>query len=158
MNSQLITETRDAFKINVANERVPNPIPVVEVGSKMVKNGFVRYADLSTTGNITITSAGFTNDWYLTGMYIGLVKDSNCDTTSVAVSGFISDVSTSSSTIIVKLPVITTTAQQITVFVPFEHPIKMSKLQAITMTGTFGAGIMYRTISVMGYFDELSNA
>jgi len=159
MNSEVISEIRNAFKINSATERTPNAIPVIEVGTKCVKNAFTSYgtATNATSANIlVITSASFANKAvYITGATLSVIKDAT--STSVLSAIRYTD-ENGSSTNLLNIPGITLTPQAQSIAINFSHPLKASLSSAITVTNSTNVGNVTATGTIYYYTEDISNA
>jgi hypothetical protein len=156
MNSQVTAEIRDALKLNVGTEKIPEAIPVIEVGMKLTKNAISRTGGSAATGSATIYTTPTDQDFYLTGFNFSYSKNATCDvaTGSINLTAFIQGANVA----ICLLSVLTLTAEKDTISVTLTHPIKIDRGKAIAISGTFTAGAMARNGAIYGYIDELSNA
>lgn len=127
-------------------------MPVIDVNPKKYRKiNLVKAASSLTTGTATLYTTPNTNnqDFYLTGVQLYVQKDATCDSSSVILA--VTPAETGLATSIITLPMITLTANNISVTREFTYPIKIAKNSSITLTGTFSVGVLYRGSSLMGY-------
>jgi len=157
VNSQVMREISDELKIDERIEKIPNPIPVVEVGLKLSKTAKVASGVMSATGTLAIipSSGGLTSrgDVYLTGLSCSLIKDAACDAATGTI--FVSCTIDGASYYITAIPIIALTAQSENRNISFSHPIKLDKNTAVAFTSTYAAGVMVRACSIYYYTDEI---
>lgn len=155
MNSQVINETRDALKINTAVEKIPNAIPVIEVGVKSVKNLIIKALDKSSAASSTIYTTPSNQDFYIVGAQLSRIKDAACDSSSVTLSAVIGGATST----ILTLAGFTLTAQDGSITICFTHPIKVDRGSTITLyNGTKTVGNILTSGVIYGFLDEASNA
>jgi len=153
MNSNVINEVRDALKIQNATEKIPNCIPIIEVGYKATLP--VRLASLTKsttgTGDIIATTAN-TKQLYIKYVSFSMIKDATCDVAtgslslSATIAGAVKEIAL--------IPVITLTAQSESINIVFNNPIKIDPNTAVTLGAqTFTAGVLVRT-AVIGFFED----
>jgi len=157
VNSQVIKETVDAFKLDLNTESVPNAIPVVEVGIKSSKSSFPKTFTKSTTGSATIYTTPTDQDFYITALAVSLMKDATCDVAdggSFSITAQVNGIVTQ----LIGIPLFTLTAQDGELALSFgNHPMKVDRGTTILIaTNTFSAGKMTRIGYVHGYLDEVS--
>jgi hypothetical protein len=155
-NNDTVTEIIKGQKLQVAQDLIPNPIPVYETNPKILKDSVQKTIKTTGSGSNSInigTDLGNTsNDFYLTSLRVAFNKNAACDiaTGTIDVTALIGGVST----IIHSSPVITLESNRLNEQYIFPHPLKIDKNTAITQSGTFTAGILVRSISVNGFFDN----
>lgn len=157
VNSQVTAEIVDALKLDLNVDKIPSPVPVIEVG-KRVKSGFCYSSQSSASGTMSITPATMQTvncEWYLTGILISSCKDATCDvaTGAMFVVGYPSE--TGVATNMLAMGILTTTAQTSQIFVTFANPIKMMRNTNIQSTNTYTAGTWSRVIGVWGFRDPI---
>jgi len=159
-NSELQKEFLNATRGNALNG-VPQEadlkiIPVIEVNPKLLKEGIVVSSLRTTTATQTILTTPAGKDFYLSNVSIIIAKDATCDsaTGSFDFQAYIDGTLTN----VIRIPCITTTAQNINHNHTFTQPIKLSRGTAIQLTGTFTAGILLRSVTIQGYYNEIPNA
>lgn len=138
-------------------DEIKEPIPVIEVNSKLVKDGFAKNDSQTTTGNLGTTASSLgtvTQDWYLAALSFGFVKNATCDVASGTLQVTVTINGTS--TVVASIPVLTLTAERADKFIIFPHPIKVDKNTTATMSGTFTAGSMIRSVTYIGWKDNVN--
>jgi hypothetical protein len=153
VNSQVVAETINAFKLDQQRDNIPNPIPVIEVGMKLSKSSRLINAARGTTGTISIMTTPTEQQFYLRRISMCIVKDATCDIPLgiVACSSVINGVTTS----LAQIPVLTLTAQEQNIVVPFNN-VKLDKSAVIQVTsGAYSVGSMHRTIEIEYMIDEV---
>lgn len=154
VNFQVVKETIDALKIDVNAEMVPSAVPVIEVGMKKTKNGISKVGNRTSSGAGAIYTAINNQDFFITGVIFGLVKDATCDlaTSAPAITATQDGVTIN----LICIPSLTLTAQNSIVSVDLStHPIKIDRNTAINFSAsTFTAGTMIRAATIYGYYDE----
>lgn len=158
VNSLTTKEIVDSLRIEQQVEKIPNAIPVVEVNPKVVKNSLVVAEHAAATGSLTVISAstGITTrgDVYITCIHYMVTKDANCDVATGTINLTATSAELGSVLNLLKIPVITTTASSISGTLNFPHPFKVARNTAISLTGTYTAGLMSRSISITYFIDE----
>lgn len=156
MNTEVVNEIRNALKTQI-NDKIVNPIPVIEVNPKIVKTPIAGYNTRTATGGVAVYTTPSSQDFYLTELTYGMVKDAANDmatgnvTVSVTIGGAVTN--------IVAVPIITLTAQQYLIQLIFSHPLKLDRGTSITITSqAYAAGTMVRSVAYVGFIDEASNA
>jgi len=158
-NSQVIQEIIKALNLNVNRDKIPEPVPVIEVGRKS-KSTLIAGNSSSGSGTITIMSASTgpatRGDVYITGVMMSYVKNATCDVASgtMSLNGTINGATTT----ITQLPLLTLTADNAQIALEFTQPIKLDLNSALTQASTYTAGAMVRSIIVYYYIDETSRA
>lgn len=124
-----------------------------EVNPKLIRRiEFIIGGGQSSTGSFNIYTTPTTKDFYLTDISASLIKDVVCDSAtgaiyvSVVIGGVVSK--------IINFSIISLTAQDKTISLHFDAPIKLDRGTNVAFIGTFTAGVMRRDISLMGYFVE----
>lgn len=161
-NSDLFKEVRDGIKAQQLRDIIPNQladkiVPVMEVNPKLFRRcNITRGVSKTTSGTQTIYTTPSDREFYLVGIMGGLAKDAVCDvaTGRIQISAIINGDTQS----IMDLPVLTLTAQSLTNSISLSDPIKVDKNTAIVISGTFTAGAMSRTGTIIGYTVENINA
>ena len=161
-NSLLTKELIEGARVQVSRDSVPTQIadkvvPVMEVNPSMLrKNTILRGSSRTTTGTLTIYTTPTDRDFYLTSLSLSIIKDVTCDlaTGSSAPSCTIDGASQN----LPGFSTITTTAQNQTLTINFDKPIKLDKNSSIVWGGTFTAGVYIRYGVITGYIIENSNS
>jgi len=114
----------------------------------------IKASGSSTTGTMTIFTTPTDKDFYITGLYLSMIKDVTNDmaTGNVAIALTIDGVTVNP----IGIGVLTLTAQSESVAFPFTTPIKVDRGTAITIGATYTAGSMRRFGSVHGYTEEVT--
>lgn len=153
MNDEVIREIRNAFKIQPGSmEQSPNPIPVVEVGLKSVKNAFVRSNFATNSTGVTIFTTSANADTYLVSAALTMIKDA----TATATSSSITIVYNGSTELLISIPEITLTAQTLSVNITLPHPIKLDRGSLVRITNSTNVGNISSFGSVICYLDEVN--
>jgi len=115
-------------------------------------------ATASAASNNIVTNADLNRDRYITGVTLSILKDATCDvaTGAVTLSAVLDGDSTS--TALLSLPVLTTTAQSDRISLALVRPVKLKKGAAVALgQGTFTAGNFIRHAQVY-YYDIFPTA
>jgi len=154
VNSQVSNEIVEAFKIDRQVERIPQAIPVIEVGIKSVKNNKAASFARTTTGTASLYASSAINKTYITGLQVSFIKDAACDiaTGDINISTTIGGIST----IIARFAVITLTADTQSVYIDFKHPLLIDRSATISFTATYAVGLMVRCGTIYYYEDEIN--
>lgn len=155
MNSSIIQEIRNAFKITVATERIPNAIPVVEVGDKLVKNAIIKNLLKTDSASTTIYTTPTNQDFYLTGSSLSVNKNVTCDTDNVTITAVIGGAITT----IMAYRGITLTAENNNIPLILPHSIKIDRgTNILCYVAVKTAGTLNVSATIHGFIDEYSNA
>ena len=145
---------RDQAKLTVAEGFPQNLsssiVPVMDMTPRFHRNETSFANGYTTSGNISLATSGQGKRFYITGYQIGIIKDATCDLASgdILVSYTQEGVS---SRRLARIPTLTLTAQQISINHTLRNPILIDENSSITMTGTFTAGSMARSLTIFGY-------
>lgn len=153
VNSQLIHEVTDAFKLDLRVDKIPSVIPVCEVNPKHNKSQICKFVTKTTTGTLSIMQTPTDQDFYLTGCTLSFSKDAACDMATGHL--FIQCISDGAIQVLCGLAILTTTAERDTISVQFRNPIKCDRNTAIQSVGTFAAGNCSRSATITGFIDEI---
>lgn len=139
MDTTLLNEIRDVYKLQLSTAPVPNAIPVCDVNPKHAREiDFSTYNALTNGTSATIFTALNDRDTYITGACLSLIKDATATSTNFAIKVYIKGVLSP----IVVISGITSTAQNQTVSLSFPIPIRIDKGSTVTITsGTANANI-----------------
>jgi len=154
MNTQVVNETRDALKLTT-NERIPNPIPVIEVNPKLVKNLKVLSGVATNATSSTLLTTPVNQDIYICGAQLSIIKDVTSTSTYSSIR-FTDE--TEAVIALVAIPSLTLTAQTQSVAVTLTKPIKCKRGTTITITNTTNVANISAYAQVYYYADEYSNA
>lgn len=156
MNTEIINQTRDVFKINLSNEKIPNIVPTAEVNPRLVKVSKVYTSIKTTTGSGTSFTPNANQDCYIRSVTLSIIKDATCDTADGSnnwncyVDGLQQ---------YFYIPLLTLTAQNNSKTWTFTPALKIDRGTAIGWgNNTFAAGKNIRSIEIEYYIDEYSNA
>lgn len=139
------------------SELAEKVVPVMEVNPKLLRRcNIVRGGNQSTTGTFTIYTTPTGKEFYLSAATLSLTKDAACDASSGVVSMFATVDGVSQT--IVRLSVLTLTAQDKEIALTFSVPIKVDANTNITVGGAFTAGNLIRGGSIIGYTVDNPNA
>ncbi len=105
------------------------------------------------TGTETIYTTPTDKDFYLTYAQMAYAKDAVCNIASGAISISATPDGQAASSIL-RLSVITATAQHDNIVIELSHPIKLARNSGLNITGTFGAGVLVRNSVIGGYTVE----
>lgn len=156
-NSDTIKQLIRAAQLQVGNDKVPvdltpNVYPCVEVNPELMRrSNIVANASRSTTGTSTVYTAPTDKDFYLVGIQFSFACDATADSTAYTVSVTGDEFSSTSLIRVVKL---TTTADSKSVTWSFPAPIKLKQGQTITVNQTFTAGASTVSATIVGYTVE----
>jgi hypothetical protein len=153
-NSNLTKELIEGARLQQNQSGIPSEIaekviPVMEVNPKLLR--ITNYSGLingTATGNITaVTSA--TKETYITDLVISVIKDVVCDVTTGRIQ--LAAVINGQSINLASIAVIALTAQNINLSISLVNPLKVDLGSTITFTGAFTAGVMSRSVVILGY-------
>jgi len=116
-------------------------------------SSIVAAATQATTGSFSITlpTVSTGGETYLTSIVASAIKDATCDVATGALQVSVTPDGSGISTVIIRIPVITLTAQSEGYVLPLPYPLKVRNGSSVTITGTFTVGVMSRSISVTGF-------
>jgi hypothetical protein len=154
VNSQVVSEIVNAFKLDTNVDKIPNAIPVIEVGTKSVKNILVAPLTAPATGLQTILTTSTTNDTIIYCIVMSYNKNATCDIATGQI--YIDAVLGGKITHIALLNVITLTAEKDNLIIPLPHGLKIDRGTNIQMSGTFTAGVLIRSADLYYILDEVS--
>lgn len=154
-NTDLLKELKDGAKLQQLKDIIPSQlaekvVPVMEVNPKLFRNiDIVRQVPGTTTGSIIAYTTLTDRDFYLNFIVASYIKDVVCDaaTGRIIVEATIGGASRE----IIGFPIINLTAQTAIIGISFPIPIKIDRGTSISMSGTYTAGVMSRTLSVGGF-------
>ena len=161
-NSDLTKELILGGRLQVSRDIIPSQlaekvVPVMEVNPKLLRVCYVVGGrNDSTTGLKTVYTTPSDRDFYLTSIHLSLIANAACDIATGGVN--VTATVGGASKMIIGIPIITLTAQSGNQAITFDTPIKIDRNVAITVSGTFTAGVLVRTCTITGYFVDNSNA
>ncbi len=152
VNSQVIAEIVDAYKLDRLQDNIPSPVPVIEVGNKLVKAVIPAFTIVTngTSGTMLTTSA--TNDTYITGAMLHIIKDASATSTSIRLSATVGGVVKN----ILIIGGITLTAQNENSQISLSHPIKVDRNTNVVVTSTTNTGNFVASGVIYYYVDEVN--
>lgn len=157
-NTQAIQQLRNATGLNLVTgypTQIASQITaVVDITPNNFIESEVKTLYQTATGTATVYATSATRETYITSFILGFIKNAACDATSIALTATISGVSS----IIYRMPLITLTAQDSVIVVNLPKPLKVDRNSNITITGTFAAGTLVRSVSLFVYEKDLQNA
>lgn len=125
-------------------------VPLVPA-PRIIKSSVASSSGTSNTFHTTPTD----KDFYLSALQLSIVKDSTCDvatgslTVATTVDGAVVQLA--------RVPIVTLLAQLHDVTIPFPIPVKIDRGVNITTTqGTFTAGNFLRSLTLIGYNEEVT--
>jgi len=156
VNSQLVKEVVDAFKLDLNVEKIPQVVATSESNPKLVREGNLKQSSTAATGAMSlIAAAEYTGKYvYLRSLSLTLAKDATCDVATglFSITSTIEGVSKSLGSI----AMLTLTAQSETQQFVYNPPIRIDKGASVTGTNSFTAGAMLRGAVLVYYVDETS--
>lgn len=128
-------------------------VPTIEV-SPVVERFYV--ANAAVSGNQTIFLTAADKDFYLTGLYWSVSHDANVTAGSlVGVVATTQEYQTTQYMVANLIP--NGVSGNVSVFLPFNPPIKLQRGAALYISGTYAAGLVYRFASAFGYYEDPSS-
>lgn len=157
VNSQLVAETNNTFKIDTRVEKTPSAIPVAEVGLKGSKSIHIVASGTATNSNsTTIYTTPTDQDFYLTfaSLHVNNADAAGTSTLEqltlvingarVAILSQVSRVSTNHS------------GRAASIFQTDRHPIKVDRGTTITLTLNAVSASDLAVANIAGYLDEIA--
>ena len=154
VNSQVISEIINALKLDINVDKIPTPLPVVEVGLKLTKTAFTQNSQQNTTGAFTIFTPRAGVDTYRIGLEASYIKDATCDL-ATGYFGIYCNIN-GISKYLCYFTGIALTASNGIINISFSHPIKVDRGTAVAFGGSFTAGVLSRAACIYYYEDEIS--
>jgi len=153
MNTEVYNEIRSALKTQL-NDKVPNPIPVIEVNPKQVKNSLTT-SGILVNGTSQPVALPTGKDLYIIGASIKWVKDATSTSTYSSITYTSED---GAVLYLLRNAHLTLTAEAGSNSITFPHPIKVKRdTQLAILSSTNVANISVS--AVINYFvDDSSNA
>jgi len=155
MNTEVYNEIRGALKTQL-NERVPSPLPMIEVNPKIVKNiKFISGTCNNSTAS-TLMTTPTNQDVYIVGYFLSVIKDATSTSTSSSISIYNED---GALVALVTLQGFTLTVQNQSISGNFaNHAIKLPRGTTVRLINTTNVGNISTSGTVFYYIDEASNA
>lgn len=152
VNSQVVAETAQAFKLDLNVDKIPAPIPVIEVGVKSVKNAIAANAGLSNATSATVYTCPSNQDFYLTSCILNMIKDATSTSLYVTLRVYINGQSTT----LIYIPCFTLTAQTMSCNLIFPHPLKLDRGSQINVLSDTNVANIKAYGSISGFIDEVT--
>jgi hypothetical protein len=159
VNSEVIHEIVDALKLDERVDTIPSPIPVVEVSYKMSRQGVCCGNQSGASGTLFLSSGvlgNATQSFYVTQISSSFVKNAACDIASGTLAINLIPDDTGIATNIARIPLLTLTAERGDINLHFRNPLKLQNNSNITLSGTFTAGEMQRTLTAVGFLSSIT--
>lgn len=154
VNSQMVKEISEAFKIDERIEKIPNAIPVCEANPKIIKNGFTKYNVLNAATSAVIYTTPADQDFYLTSAAIAFIKDSSSTSTLFQIN--YTEANASTSIPLLYYPSITLTAQSGSNNIVLPHPVKIKRNTQITISTDQATAVVRAAGTISGFIDEVN--
>lgn len=152
VNSQVVREVENAFKIDTRVTSTPNPIPVIEVGVKSIKNITAASAIASNATSATILTAPADRDLYIVGVSLSVIKDVTGTSTESTISATIE----ANTVKLISIVGISLTVQSGSDCVSFSHPIKVDKGSIVNVTNTTAVANTRANGTVYYFIDDIN--
>lgn len=110
-----------------------------------------------TSGSNTTYTTPTDKDFFLDMLSLTVIKDAACDIATGRIAVTVTPMDGTSREIL-SIPVITLTAQEINIVLPFPNPVLLARGSTIALSGTYAAGVMLRTLHVYGYTEETTRS
>ena len=128
--------------------------PIIDVTPRMHRITDVINGSSSTATSFNVLTSSSTKDTYITGCSYSIAKDATADIATAA-SCAVTVVVGGATLPIIKVPVITLTAQNITVTVQFPNPIKVDRNTSVLASrGSTTVGVVVIAATAWGYTVE----
>lgn len=127
-------------------------VPVIDMTPRFHDLAIISKGSSATSSgtSTTVHNISSDKDFYLTAASLGLIKDATNDAATGNLS--LQGTSNGSSALILRIPVLTLTAQNNTISLVFNPPLKLDRGTSIsTSQGTFTAGNYVRVSCITGY-------
>lgn len=145
----------DILKLNPLQDVIPDYVkgdvqPVAEVDKPYVT--ISRSSSTAATTSASIYTTPADKDFYLTNFSISIIKNATCD---LATGSYLMTAIIDGQTIqLVRLPMLTLTAQEASISVDLDKPMKLDRNSIIGLSSaSFTAGAFVRAGTIQGYTD-----
>jgi hypothetical protein len=161
-NSALTKEIIEGARLQQNQGGIPSEIaekviPVMEVNPKLlVRNDIVKYRLDNNSAGGTIYTVPTDMEFYLTNVYMSLIKDVTATSILSTITAVIDG--TSGSTVILAIPGLSLTPQTLTADVTFANPIKLAAGSVIASASTTNVANIRVTNIISGYLIKNSTA
>lgn len=153
-NADVKQEIINALKLQTAlGDDIKEPIPVIEVNPKLTKEVLNAHALLSNGTQGTILTASSTKDRYITSASLSFIKDAGNTST-------FSDIRVTQkgkTTYILEAAHLTTTAQNGTLCMVFQHPIRIDPNTIVYVETAVGDANIRIAASITYYEEEIKS-
>jgi len=154
VNSQLVQEVSDAFKIDERVEKIPNALPVVDVTPKFTLQGIVKSQSLLNGTSVTIYRTPVKGRFWITGANIAYQKDATATSTSFAIA--FTPKKTNVAQNLISLPTLTLVAGSNSQNTPTFNPIEVKPDTDINITSATNVANFRVTAQIYGFLDEVN--
>jgi hypothetical protein len=155
MNSEVNSEIRNALKIMQSTENIPIPTPVIEVGTKSVKNALIKSGSAINATSATLMTTSAFADTYVFGASISVIKDATSTSVSEAIQ--LTPDETGLAVSMLQIASLTLTIQSQSVSIMLPHPIKIKRGSVIAIANSTNVGNITTTAQIYYYLDEVAN-
>lgn len=152
VNSQVTKEIEEALKIDRQTEKIPSPIPVVEVGIKLVKQGVVKQNTCLNATTATIYAVPTGEQFFIKSVTLSFTKDATATSTYSRVNASINGVTTT----IAQIPHLTLTVGFGTAIYNFPNPLRVDPGTNITITHSTNVANISSNAVISGFIDEVT--
>lgn len=144
-NNSTMLAIREALGLQLGTDKLPVPIPVVEVNPRLVQGPTV-FLDTTAT-NTTATGAAAGSDLMLQGFILTVIKDATSTSTKTYATAYIDG----KLCVLGAIAGITLTAQQAQIVVQYPRPIRIDDGTNIAVNNTTNVANITATIQAWGY-------
>lgn len=146
-------------ELNLKGENTDEIADEIILNIPVKKIPFVYSVSRTTTTALSATGTNLQTDrrFWMTGVLVSIIKDAACDSATGTYELSAYSEETGTQTIIGQFSIIALTAQQINQFIPLDNPMLLMNRAgstAVSLSGTFTAGVCVRAISIFGYHDN----
>ncbi len=155
VNSQVVKEVIDGFKLDLNSDKIPPIIPVIDVNLKHNKNiDIIRTGECFDATSAIIYATPTSGDFYLKSVVVSSIRDSTATALFYGVTAVINGVTV----FIVKVPQRATNAitPPSVCQISFDNPIKIDKNSNINVVSDTNVALIKVTATIHGYIDEIS--
>lgn len=152
-NWQVTQEIIQALKLDINVDKIPQPIPVVEVGVQSIKKGVSASQSCTNATTATVYTTPTDRDFYITGGNLTFVRDA---TATSALFGLGYTDENGGSQNLLTFAGVTLNACWGSTQTPQMHPIKVKRGTNIVITSSTNVGNFKATGQIYGFIDEMS--
>jgi hypothetical protein len=150
VNSYIIKRIIDLFKLDIRVDKIPNPIPVVEVNGRELKTS---YALATNSGGATIFTAPTDRDLYICGFTFAYIRDASATSTYHELRYTDEDNQTRR---LFGFPCLTLTAGKGEVTMVLDKPIHVARGSNITHNSSTSTGNFQLACNILYYIDDVN--